>query len=68
MPSRVNPTMWVDPENDPLLDSVAGKLATLRELIDELEWAGKTVTDAQRNEAKRLTNMLHNGELWIPKF
>lgn len=60
--------MWVDPENDPNLDSVADKLATLRKLIDEMEWAGKTVPNITRNEAKRLTLMLHNGELWLPKF
>ena len=60
--------MWVDPENDPNLVSVADKLAALRKLIDELDWQGKDVTNAQRNEAKRLTNMLHRGELWLPKF
>ena len=60
--------MWVDPENDPNLVSVADKLAALRKLIDELDWQGKDVTNVQRNEAKRLTNMLHRGELWLPKF
>ncbi len=60
--------MWVDPEDDPLLDSVADKLATLTRQIDDADWHGKPVTNAQRNEAKRLTNMLHRGELWLPKF
>ena len=60
--------MWVDPENDPNLENVRDKLTNLRTLIDEAEWQGKDVTNAQRNEARRLTNMLHNGELWLPKF
>ena len=60
--------MWVDPKDDPNLVSVADKLAALRKLIDELDWQGKDVTNVQRNEAKRLTNMLHNGTLWEPKF
>ena len=60
--------MWVDPENDPNLVSVADKLAALRKLIDEMDWNDKPVTNATRNEAKRLTNMLHRGELWEPKF
>ena len=60
--------MWVDPENDPNLVSVADKLAALRKLIDEMDWNAKPVTNATRNEAKRLTDMLHRGELWEPKF
>ena len=60
--------MWVDPKDDPNLVSVADKLAALRKLIDEMDWSGDTVSEATRNEAKRLTNMLHNGELWLPKF
>ena len=36
--------------------------------IDEMDWNDKPVTNATRNEAKRLTNMLHRGELWEPKF
>ena len=60
--------MWVDPKDDPNLVSVADKLATLRKLIDEMDWNDKPVTNATRNEAKRLTNLLHNGTLWEPKF
>ena len=60
--------MWVDPENDPNLENVRDKLTNLRTLIDEADWHDKPVTNAQRNEAKRLTNMLHRGELWLPKF
>jgi hypothetical protein len=60
--------MWVEPEDDPRLVSVADKLSALRKLIDEMDWADKPVTNAQRNEARRLTNMLHNGILWEPKF
>ena len=60
--------MWVDPENDPNLENVRDKLANLRTLIDEADWHGKPVTNVQRNEARRLTNMLHRGELWLPKF
>ena len=60
--------MWVDPENDPNLENVRDKLTNLRTLIDEADWHDKPVTNVQRNEAKRLTNMLHRGELWLPKF
>ena len=60
--------MWVDPEDDPNLENVRDKLTNLRTLIDEADWHDKPVTNAQRNEAKRLTNMLHRGELWLPKF
>ena len=60
--------MWVDPENDPNLENVRDKLTNLRTLIDEADWHDKPVTNGQRNEAKRLTNMLHRGELWLPKF
>jgi hypothetical protein len=60
--------MWVDPENDPNLENVRDKLTNLRTLIDEADWHDKPVKNAQRNEAKRLTNMLHRGELWLPKF
>ena len=60
--------MWVDSKDDPNLVSVADKLAALRKLIDEMDWNDKPVTNATRNEAKRLTNLLHNGTLWEPKF
>ena len=60
--------MWVDPENDPNLVSVADKLAALRKLIDELDWSNTPVPNATRNEAKRLTQMINDGELWLPKF
>ena len=55
--------MWVDPKDDPNLVSVADKLTALRKLIDEMDWNDKPVTNATRNEAKRLTNLLHNGTL-----
>ena len=60
--------MILEPEDDPRLENVRDKLTNLRTLIDEMDWQGKPVTNATRNEAKRLTNMLHNGELWLPKF
>tara|TARA_A200000159_G_scaffold63232_1_gene58500 strand:+ start:386 stop:568 length:183 start_codon:yes stop_codon:yes gene_type:complete len=60
--------MWVKPEDDHRLVSVADKLAALRKLIDDMDWSDKPVPNATRNEAKRLTNMLHKGELWLPKF
>ena len=53
--------MWVDPKDDPNLVSVADKLAALRKLIDEMDWNDKPVTNATRNEAKRLTNFLMGG-------
>ena len=60
--------MWVDPKDDPKLESVADKLATLKRRIDEADWNGEPVTDAQRNEASRLTQMLREGTLWLPVF
>ena len=61
-------TMWVDPEDDPLLDSVADKLATLTRQIDDAEWAGNFVNPNIVNEAKRLRELLLEGKLWEPKF
>lgn len=60
--------MWVDPENDPNLENVRDKLATLRRQIDDADWNGEDVTNVQRNMAKRLTQMLNEGTLWLPKF
>ena len=60
--------MWVEPEDDPRLDSVTDKLSTLRRQIDHADWDGKPVTNAQRNEARRLTNLQRQGILWEPKF
>ena len=60
--------MWVDPEDDPLLDSVADKLATLTRQIDDTEWAGNFVNPNIVNEAKRLRRLLLEGKLWEPKF
>jgi len=60
--------MWVDPENDPNLENVRDKLANLRTLIDEADWQGKPVDASTRNEAKRLTQMVNEGTLWLPKF
>lgn len=60
--------MWVEPEDDPRLESVRDKLSTLKRQIDNADWNGKPVTNAQRNEARRLTNLLHNGILWEPTF
>jgi hypothetical protein len=60
--------MWVDPEDDPLLDSVADKLATLTRQIDDAEWAGNFVNPNIVNEAKRLRKLLREGKLWEPKF
>ena len=55
--------MWVDPEDDPLLDSVADKLATLTRQIDDAEWAGNFVNPNIVNEAKRLRKLLLEGKL-----
>jgi len=60
--------MLTEPEDDPRLENVRDKLATLRRQIDDAEWHDKPVTNAQRQMAKRLTNLLHNGILWEPKF
>lgn len=60
--------MWVEPEDDPRLENVRDKLATLKRQIDDAEWNDKPVTNAQRQMAKRLTNLLHNGILWEPTF
>lgn len=60
--------MIIEPEDDPRLENVRDKLTNLRTLIDEADWHDKPVTNAQRNEASRLTNLLHNGTLWEPTF
>ena len=60
--------MWVEPEDDPNLESVADKLITLRRQIDEADWNGGDVTNVQRQMAKRLTQMVNEGTLWLPKF
>jgi hypothetical protein len=60
--------MWVDPENDPNLENVRDKLTNLRTLIDEADWNGEDVTNVQRQMAKRLTQMVNEGTLWLPKF
>jgi hypothetical protein len=60
--------MWVEPKDDPRLESVADKLATLTRQIDNADWDGRPVTNAQRNEARRLTNLQRQGILWEPKF
>jgi hypothetical protein len=49
--------MWVEPKDDPRLESVADKLATLTRQIDNADWDGKPVTNLQRQ-----------GILWEPKF
>ena len=60
--------MWVDPENDPNLESVVDKLATLNRQIDDAYWIGDFINPNIANEAKRLTQMVNEGTLWEPKF
>lgn len=60
--------MLTEPEDDPRLENVADKLATLRQKIDEADWNGGDVTNVQRQMAKRLTQMVNEGTLWLPKF
>lgn len=60
--------MLTEPEDDPRLENVADKLATLRRQIDEADWNGEDVTNVQRQMAKRLTQMVNEGTLWLPKF
>ena len=60
--------MWVDPENDPNLESVADKLATLNRQIDHADWVGEVTNPNITNEAKRLRRLLMEGKLWEPKF
>ena len=60
--------MLTEPEDDPRLENVADKLATLRRQIDEADWNGGDVTNVQRQMAKRLTQMVNEGTLWLPKF
>jgi len=62
------PIAYPTSDVDPRLENVRAKLMTLTRQIDDADWHGKLVTNAQRNEAKRLTNMIHKGELWLPKF
>tara|TARA_R100000329_G_scaffold98693_1_gene81503 strand:- start:275 stop:457 length:183 start_codon:yes stop_codon:yes gene_type:complete len=60
--------MWVDPENDPNLESVVDKLGTLNRQIDDAYWAGDFINPNIVNEAKRLRRLLLEGKLWEPKF
>jgi|DEB0MinimDraft_6_1074348.scaffolds.fasta_scaffold00957_19 hypothetical protein len=60
--------MLTEPEDDPRLENVADKLTTLRRQIDEADWNGEDVTNVQRQMAKRLTQMVNEGTLWLPKF
>jgi hypothetical protein len=62
--------MWVDPEDDPNLESVVDKLATLNRQIDDAYWVGDIdfINPNIMNEAKRLRKLLLEGKLWEPKF
>jgi len=60
--------MILDPEDDPRLENVQGKLKALRKFLDEWEWEGKNVCPAREAEIKRLTIMLAEGKLYEPKF
>ena len=60
--------MWVDPENDPNLESVVDKLATLNRQIDDAYWVGDSINSNITNEAKRLRKLLMEGILWEPRF
>jgi len=60
--------MWVDPENDPNLESVVDKLGTLNRQIDDAYWVGDFINPNIVNEAKRLRRLLLEGKLWEPKF
>jgi len=60
--------MWVDPEDDPNLESVVDKLGTLNRQIDDAYWVGDFINPNIVNEAKRLRRLLLEGKLWEPKF
>ena len=60
--------MILDPEDDPRLENVQGKLKVLRKFLDEWEWEGKDVCPARQTEIKRLTILLAEGKLYEPKF
>ena len=60
--------MWVDPKNDPNLESVVDKLGTLNRQIDDAYWVGDFINPNIVNEAKRLRRLLLEGKLWEPKF
>ena len=60
--------MWVDPEDDPNLESVVDKLATLNRQIDDAYWVGDSINSNITNEAKRLRKLLMEGILWEPRF
>lgn len=62
------PTKYPTLDKDPRLESVTNRLANLRTLIDEADWAGKPADTMTRNEASRLTQMAKDGTLWLPKF
>lgn len=54
--------------SDPRLTNVHDKYKTLRRQIDDAEWQGKPVTNAQRNELTNLRQMVHDGKLYTPNF
>ena len=60
--------MWVDPEDDPHLESVVDKLATLNRQIDHADCVGDFINPNITNEAKRLRKLLMEGKLWEPRF
>ena len=62
--------MWVDPEDDPNLESVVDKLAKHVRQIDDAYWVGDIdfINPNSTNEAKRLRRLLMEGKLWEPKF
>ena len=45
--------MILDPEDDPRLENVQGKLKALRKFLDEWEWEGKNVCPAREAEKRR---------------
>tara|TARA_R100001591_G_C4254080_1_gene157953 strand:+ start:191 stop:373 length:183 start_codon:yes stop_codon:yes gene_type:complete len=60
--------MWVDPEDDPNLESVVDKLGTLNRQIDDAYWVGDFINPNITIEAKRLRKLLMEGKLWEPRF
>ena len=60
--------MWVDPEDDPNLESVVDKLGTLNRQIDDAYWVGDFINPNITNEAQRLRKLLMEGKLWEPRF
>ena len=55
-------------DEDPNIESVVSLLKQLRHKVDEAEWNGTPVPQAEYAQLKTLNNLHTSGTLWLPKF